>query len=117
MAEMSLSRASAVLAAFVWGTLSLFACSSTSSSEKKQEEVQKLRARALYEQGLRSLADHQISPAMASLKEAAQIDPDSSNIHNVLGVVYLELRQPADAEAEFRRAVELDPGYGEAVHN
>ncbi len=112
MSEMSLSRVSALLGVLMLGAL-LAAC----ASSNKTEEVRRLRARALYEQGLRSLADQQISPALSSLKEAIQIDPENAIYHNVLGVVYLELHQAADAEAEFRKAVELDPGYGEAVHN
>jgi type IV pilus assembly protein PilF len=112
---MTLSRGRAVAGALLLGMLWLSGCASSASS--KEEEVRRLRARALYEQGLRSLADHQASPALSAFKEAVQLDPENANYHNVLGVVYLEIHQPADAETEFRKAVELDPGYGEAIHN
>lgn len=112
MARMSLSRASALVAVVVLGA-TLAGC----ASSNKEEEVRRLRARALYESGLKSMADHEISPALTFLKEAVQADPGNASYHNVLGVLYLELHQPADAEAEFKKAVELDPGFGEAVHN
>jgi len=112
---MILSRASALFGTVVLGVVSLAGC--TSSSAVKEEQVRRLRAQAMYEQGVKALADHQVSPALTSLKEAVQLDPNNANFHNVLGIIYLEIRQPVDAEAEFRKAVELDPGYGEAVHN
>jgi type IV pilus assembly protein PilF len=112
MAKMILSRASALTAILCVGVLLLAGCASS-----KDDEVRRLRARSLYEQGLRSLADRQVSSGFSSLKEAVQLDPDNAVFRNALGVVLLDLRKPAEAETEFRKAVELDPGYAEAQHN
>jgi len=79
--------------------------------------VQQLKARSFYEQGLKSLADKQVSAGLNSLKEAVRLDPTNPVFRNTLGVVLLDLGKPTDAEAEFRKAVELDPSYAEAHHN
>jgi len=89
----------------------------SSCASTQDEEVRKLRARSLYEQGLKSLADRQLSPGFSSLKEAVQLDPQNPTFRNALGVVYLDMRKPADAQVEFQKAVELDPNYAEAQHN
>ena len=114
MAKMSVSRGSA-LAVLLAGVLLVAGCAST--KEKEDEEVQRLRARSIYEQGLRALSERQVSLGLTSLKEAVQLDPNNPIYHNALGVVLLDLGKPADAEAEFQRAVTLDPNYAEAHHN
>src|SRR5262249_59899432 len=86
-------------------------------TSSEDEEVRHLRARALYEQGLKNLADKQVSLGFTSLKEAVQLHPENPVFHNALGVVLLDLRKPAEAEAEFQKAVSLDPSYAEAHHN
>jgi type IV pilus biogenesis/stability protein PilW len=109
---MIVSSGSVLSSVLVLGFLSLAACASSTD-----EEVRKLQARALYEQGLKNLADKQLSQGFSSLKQAVQLDPSSATAHNALGVVLLDLRKPVEAEAEFQKAVELDPSYAEAVHN
>jgi len=114
MAKMSVSRGRA-LGVLVIAVLLVAGCAST--KEKEDEEVQRLRARSLYEQGLRALADKNVSLGLTSLKEAVQLDPSQPNYHNALGVVLLDLHKPAEAEAEFQKAVTLDGNYAEAHHN
>jgi Flp pilus assembly protein TadD len=92
--------------------LFLAGCAST-----VDQEVQRLQARSLYEQGLKSLGNQQVSQGLTSLKEAVQLDPVNPVFRNTLGVVYLDLGRPSEAELEFRKAIELDPGYAEAHHN
>ena len=86
-------------------------------SSSVDQEVRRLQARSLYEQGLKSLADRQLSLGLTSLREAVQLDPENPIFHNTLGVLLLDLRKPGDAEAEFQKAVGLDPNYAEAQHN
>ena len=81
------------------------------------QEVRRLQARSLYEQGLKSLADRQLSSGLTSFREATRLDPDNPVFHNTLGVLLLDLRKPGEAETEFQKAVELDPSYAEARHN
>ena len=80
--------------------------------------MQRLRARATYEQGLSHLSDKRVSLGLASFQEAARLDPSAPLYHNTLGVVYLHyLSKPVEAQAEFQRAIDLDPSYAEALTN
>jgi Flp pilus assembly protein TadD len=80
--------------------------------------VQRLRARATYEQGLSHLNDKRVSLGLASFQEAVRLDPGSALYHNTLGVVYLHyLSKPAEAQAEFQKAIDLDATYAEALTN
>ncbi len=51
--------------------------------------------------------------ALAALSHAAQSDPQNAEIQNDLGVVLIEKGQRGPAEAAFRKAVLLQPGYGD----
>ena len=80
--------------------------------------MQRLRARATYEQGLSHLSDKRVSLGLASFQEAARLDPTAPLYHNTLGVVYLHyLSKPIEAQAEFQRAIDLDPSYAEPLTN
>lgn len=109
---MTLSTRCALAGVLLLGVVLITGCASS-----QDEEVRRLRARSLYEQGLRSLADKQISLGLTSLREAVQLDPENPTFHNALGVLFLDLRKPAEAEAEFQKAVALDANYAEAHHN
>ena len=62
------------------------------------------RAEGLYWE---SKADQKL--AVAALVRAGEIDPDSPRIHFLLGNVLRQKRKWSEAEAEYRRAVALDP--------
>lgn len=84
----------------------------------KDEQVRQLQARATYEQGLSHLNEQRVALALASFQEAVRLDPTSPVYHNTVGVVFLHyLGKPADAQAEFRKAIELDASYAEAYTN
>src|SRR5262245_43521415 len=84
----------------------------------QDEEVQRLRARATYEQGLSHLNEKRVALGLASFQEAVRLDPTSAVYRNSLGVVLLHyLGRPAEALAEFQKAIELDPSYAEAYTN
>jgi len=110
---MNLSRRSA-LAVLVLSVTVVAACKTGHNAD---DEVRKIRARALYEQGLRSLNDKQISLGLVSLKESVSLDPENATYRNALGVLYLDMRNSSSAQAEFSKAVEIDPTYAEAEHN
>ena len=98
------------------GCAALAGCSSWNSAAK-EKEIRRLQARSLYEQSVKNLADRQVSLGLMSLREAVNLDPDNPIYVNTLGIVLLDLRKPKEAEAEFERALVLDPTYGEAQHN
>ena len=45
--------------------------------------------------------------------EAVEIDPDLPQVHASLGLVHLFRRENAEAEAAFKRAIEIDPNYAD----
>ena len=51
----------------------------------------------------------QLGVALDELKEALRVDPNYAPAYNVMGLVYMELREDGDAERSFRRALEIDP--------
>ena len=114
MWQMTVSRRWGCLCLFALGSaLALAGCAST-----QDQEVQRLRARATYEQGLSHLSDKRVSLGLASFQEAVRLDPTAPLYHNTLGVVYLHyLSKPVEAQAEFQRAIDLDPSYAEALTN
>jgi tetratricopeptide (TPR) repeat protein len=55
--------------------------------------------------------------ALAVLSRAAQGDPQNAEVQNDLGIVLSEKGQRDPAEAAFRKAVLLQPGYGDPHNN
>jgi Tfp pilus assembly protein PilF len=55
--------------------------------------------------------------ALQALSRAAQGDPQNAEIQNDLGVVLIQKGQRGAAEAAFRKAVLLQPGYGDPHKN
>jgi Tfp pilus assembly protein PilF len=114
MAEMELSRRAAVLALVLGaGLLSGAGCKTGTD-----DQVQQLRARATYEQGLNHLSEKRVSLGLSAVQEAVRLDPESALYRNTLGVIFLHyLGKPAEAHAEFQKALAIDPSYAEAQTN
>ncbi len=55
--------------------------------------------------------------ALEELRVAVAADPDYASAHNLLGLVYAELRENRLAEASFNRALQLAPADPEVNHN
>jgi protein O-GlcNAc transferase len=55
--------------------------------------------------------------AAARLERLAGVDPENSAIFYNMGVVYTFLKREEDALEQFRRSVELEPGYFQAWYN
>jgi len=94
-------------------TALLPACASTTA----QDEIRKLEARSAYEAGAKSIAEGRVSLGLASLRQAAEIEPQNALYHNAVGAVLLNVGRFADAQVEFEKAVGLDPTYADAFHN
>ena len=98
---------------FLAGALCAVGCAST-----RDQEVKRLQARALYEQGLGHLENQRIALGLSSVQEAVRLDPSSALYRNTLGVLFLHyLARPVDAQREFEKALEIDPAYAEAQGN
>ncbi len=55
--------------------------------------------------------------ALEGLDEALKADANYAPAHNMLGLVYGDLREDAKAEASFKRAIALQRNYSEAHNN
>jgi Tfp pilus assembly protein PilF len=106
------SRQRLTAAALLAGALAAAGCASTSD---KSGEMQRLHARALYEQGIGHYARKEAAPALQSLREAIALDGTVAAYHHWLGRLYLDLMRPDLAEPSLKRAIELDPQYADAL--
>lgn len=111
MASMRVSRYAPLLLLLV--TALLPACATTTA----EDEIRKLEARSSYEAGVKSIADGRVSLGLASLRQAAEVEPQNPLYRNAVGAVLLNVGRFPDAQVEFQKAVELDPTYSDAFHN
>jgi len=83
-----------------------------------QEESQRLEAaRAHTELGSAYYGNGQLGVALEEFTIATQIYPKYAPAYYMLGLVHMELKEDQQAEAAFRRAIELDPTSSEAYNN
>ena len=59
----------------------------------------------------------QVTDAIATLKRAAVLDPDSPDAHSTLGAILLQSGNAAAAEPELRAAIRLHPNFAPAQNN
>src|SRR5512133_2665041 len=52
--------------------------------------------------------------ALELYRQAVSAAPESADLHDEIGFLEAVLRRPAEAKAEFRKAIELDPGFAPA---
>ncbi|CAG0960838.1 hypothetical protein BURK2_00724 [Burkholderiales bacterium] len=98
------------------GTLLVIAgCSSTNpgteikpTNSNEETQTQKL-ARVHTQLAAGYYTRNQQNIALEELNEALKVDPKYAPAHNVLGLVYTELKEDAKAEQAFRKAMELAP--------
>jgi Flp pilus assembly protein TadD len=74
-------------------------------------------ATRLFRSGTAALDRGDSAAAVRDLEAAAQLLPDSSAIHNHLGLAYAAAQREADALREFERAVAIDCGNQAAQQN
>jgi len=87
-----------------------------SDSRGTQEDTQRRAlirlelASALYQQGSHARA-------LDEVRSALSIDPELAKAHGMLGLIYMDLRDAAQAESAFRRALALSPNDSELRNN
>jgi Flp pilus assembly protein TadD len=63
----------------------------------------------LFQQGREHLAKGRAAQATVALEKAKAREPDKASIREALGIAYFRIRRYAEAEAEFRKMLELAP--------
>lgn len=69
------------------------------------------------ELGQRYMQQGDLKGAMEKLQQALTFDPNYAPARTVLGVLYERINDPANAELNYRKAVELDPKNGSLNNN
>ena len=108
-----LASVARLLAAFSFALLvSLGACGGMSAEQRaKSAEIN-------YDLGTNSLSNGDAQGALVSYLQSEKDEPDFPQVHNALGLLYgFSLGRPADAEVQFKQAIELKPDFSEADNN
>src|SRR5678816_4476337 len=63
----------------------------------------------LYQQGWRHLRDGMPAQATVALEKAKRLEPDKASIREALGIAYFRISRWAEAEAEFRKVLDISP--------
>ncbi len=80
------------------------------SDARNRARVHTELAGAYYERGNQGVA-------LDELRQATQADPSYAQAFGLLGLVYMELKEPRQAETNFERALELSPNDADINHN
>ena len=63
----------------------------------------------LYRQGQEHLARGRAAQATVALEKAKRREPEKASIREALGIAYFRIQRFSEAEAEFRKVLELSP--------
>ena len=64
---------------------------------------------SLYQQGRAQLKKGMAAQATVALEKAKKREPEKASIREALGIAYFRIRRWPEAEAEFRKVLELSP--------
>jgi len=74
-------------------------------------------AQSKFEEAEQAYEQHQLATARALIGQANAFDPNNSAIHNLRGEILVQDRDFDGAEAEFRKALQLEPDFYQAENN
>jgi len=63
----------------------------------------------LFQQGRARLRDGMAAQATVALERAKRLEPEKASIREALGIAYFRIARFEEAEAEFRKVIELSP--------
>lgn len=103
----------------VLSTVLLIGCTAPVSKKKSSDFDRSKNSKAdVYVQlGVQYLAKGQLQTALQNLENALRIDPENSEAHNAIAVLYERLEEPGRALRHFQKAVSLRPSNGSAQNN
>jgi Flp pilus assembly protein TadD len=70
----------------------------------------------LYQQGLGHLRSGMPAQATVALEKAKRLEPEKASIREALGIAYFRIRRWPEAEAEFRKVLDLSPADDYALY-
>jgi type IV pilus assembly protein PilF len=98
--------------------VALFAMLACGACVHRPTEKERLGAQIHYDLGLNAQLAGRAQEAYQELKEAVRLDPFNADVHNALGLVlHLSFAKWDDAQAHYKRALELRPDFSEAHTN
>lgn len=75
------------------------------------------RARIRMELAVGYFEQGKTAVALDEIKQVIAADPTFSDAHNLRGLIYMRLNDPAQAEESFKRAVSINPRDSSTIHN
>lgn len=72
---------------------------------------------SLFIMGILKLRQEKFDESLDAFSRAAQSNPQNAKIQNYIGITLSEKGVRGPAEAAFRKAIQIDPGYGDAHAN
>lgn len=97
--------------------IALGGCATQARNTPEEESRVRESARIHTELGAGYFAQRNIPVALEEFTQATQIDPTYPMAYTGLGLVYASLNEDAKAEANFKKALELDPNSSESHNN
>lgn len=84
---------------------------------ESDEPAYRKRARIRLELAVGYFEQGQTTVALDELKQSLAADPNFVEAHNLRGLIYMRLNDLSQAEEGFRRALALNPGNANVLHN
>lgn len=103
----------------ILASATLLGCASNQSSGSSSagDDYAATRARAHTELGAAYYQQGKMEIALEEFSHATKADPNYSLAYNGLGLVYAALGQDAEADASFKKSIQLAPGNSESHNN
>lgn len=70
-----------------------------------------------FQKGLIALKENRIDTALEELTRAEKEQPENAKVHSFLGIALTRLSRNEEAEAEYKKAIHLDPSLEDAYRN
>jgi type IV pilus assembly protein PilF len=91
--------------------------SSQQAGAPRQEVNARSRAQARVDLAAGYFSNGQMSVALEEARRAVQMDPTFADAYGLLGLIYMQLDDRREAEANFSRALQLDPSNPDINNN
>jgi type IV pilus assembly protein PilF len=124
LGQLGLLVAALPWAALLAGTITVAGCATPQAEPGRDSVVtdfdepeSRKRARLRMELAVGYFEQGKTNIALDELKQVIAIDPVYPDAYNLRGLIYMQLNDPRLAEESFRRAVVLNPGDGNTLHN